>query len=130
MIRIILLAVFFGNLISCQSDRERFAEDTTIEGEFVYNFGDAVQGEVVKARFEIKNTGDVPLKLFEVKPSCGCTLADYEKSAVDPGKSAWVEAEVETKDFGGVISKKVTVMANTKPTATVLTITGNVLVKN
>lgn len=126
-----LLTLFFALfLFSCKSDRERFAEDTTVAGDFVYDFGEVMQGELIKVRFEIKNTGKVPLKIFEVKPACGCTLADYSKEAVEPGKTAWVEAEVDTKDLYGGISKTVSVMANTQPTAIPLQITGKILSKD
>jgi hypothetical protein len=122
----ILLAV----LSSCKSDRERFAEDTTVEVIEVYDFGEVMQGEIVKAKFEIKNTGDVPLKIFEAKPSCGCTLASFTEEAVEPGKSAFVEAEVDTKGMYSTISKSITVMANTQPTSIPLQITGKILSKD
>lgn len=128
--RSILLFTFLAfAAFSCKSDREKFPDDTTVEGEFVHDFGEVMQGELIKVRFEIKNTGKVPLKIFEVKPSCGCTLADYCRDAVDPGKTAWVEAEVDTKDQSGEIVKKVTVFANTQPTTIPLVITGKVLAK-
>ncbi len=129
MRKLMILNILVLILASCQSDRDRFAQDTTVDGEFVYEFGEVIQGEVITARFEIKNTGKVPLKIFEVKPSCGCTLADYSKDAVDLGKTAWVEAVVDTKDQSGEIFKKVTVFANTQPTDITLVITGKVLAK-
>ena len=130
--KIFYFVSFFTTLVlfSCQSDREKFAEDTTVEGDFVHDFGEVIQGELIKVRFELKNTGEVPLKIFEAKPSCGCTLADYSKEAVEPGKSAWVEAEVDSKGFYGKISKTVTIMANTQPTSIPLLITGKVLSKD
>lgn len=128
--RNILILAFFSILaFSCKSDRENFPDDTTVDGEFVYNFGEVMQGETIKVRFEIKNTGKVPLKIFEAKPSCGCTLADYSKEAIQPGKTAWVDAEVDTKELSGEIFKKITVLANTQPTDIPLVITGKVLAK-
>jgi hypothetical protein len=129
MNKLLIFAFLALVAISCKSDRELFPDDTTVDGEFVHNFGEAIQGEVIKVRFEIKNTGNVPLKIFEVKPSCGCTLADYCKDAVEPGKTAWVDAEVDTKELNGEIFKKVTVLANTQPTDIPLVITGKVLAK-
>lgn len=124
----IFIAVLLG-FTSCQSDREKFAEDTTVEGDFVYDFGEAMQGEVIKARFEIKNTGNVPLKIFEVKPTCGCTVADYSKDAVEPGKTAWVEAVINTEALSGGITKTVHVMANTQPTEIPLQVKGYIIFK-
>ncbi len=123
---IALIAIVFT---ACQSDRDKFAEDTTVEVDYLYDFGDAMQGEIIKARFEIKNTGKVPLKIFEVKPSCGCTVADFSKEAVEPGGKAWVEAVVDTKGMTGGITKTVHVMANTQPTDIPLQIKGNILFK-
>jgi hypothetical protein len=124
--------VFFLTFVlitSCKTDREKFPDDTTVDAQLVFDFGEVMQGELVKAKFEIINTGNAPLKIFEVKPSCGCTLANYTKEAVEPGESAWVEAEVDTKGMSGTINKSVTVMANTQPTAITLQITGKVLSK-
>ena len=130
MKRISLLILFpIVWMLSCQSDREKFSVDTTVEVDNVYDFGEVMQGEKVKARFEIKNTGDVDLKIFEVKPSCGCTLADYTEEPIAPGKMGWIEAEVDTKDIVGTTTKTVTLMANTQPTAIPLTIKGKVLSK-
>ena len=128
--RNVLILLFLSlAAFSCKTDRENFPDDTTVDGEFVHNFGEVVQGEVIKVRFEIKNTGNVPLKIFEAKPSCGCTLADYSKDAVEPGQSALVDAEVDTKELSGEIFKKITVLANTQPTDIPLLITGKVLAK-
>jgi hypothetical protein len=129
MNKLMIFAFLAFAAISCKSDRELFPEDTTIEGEFVYDFGEVVQGEIVKARFELKNTGKVQLKIFSAKPTCGCTVADYSQDPIDQGKFAWVEAEIDTKELGGDIAKSVRVTANTLPTDISLTVKGKVMPK-
>lgn len=122
-----VLALQFA-LFSCSNPSDpTFEADTTIEGEFEYDFGEVLAGEVVKARFEIKNTGDAPLQIISAKASCGCTVADHTKEAVEPGATAWVEADVNTTGMNGMIQKSVTISTNTQPTSTTLLIKGKVL---
>src|SRR5258708_6667739 len=62
------------------------ANYTTIKWmDSVKDFGTVPQGEKVKIVFHFLNSGDKPLFIASVKPGCGCTLADYTKSAVLPG---------------------------------------------
>ncbi|MFR3330978.1 MAG: DUF1573 domain-containing protein, partial [Odoribacter splanchnicus] len=57
----------------------RFEQDTLQLGTVRY-------GEKRKVTFRFTNTGQVPLLLRDVRPSCGCTGAECEKRPVDPGK--------------------------------------------
>lgn len=115
-------------LAACGSESgEGFGAPTTIEAETTFNFGDVVEGEVVDVTFEVKNTGELPLNIVEVKPACGCTVAEYTKEPILPGEIGMIKSQVNTTGFAGEISKSVTMMANTNPTRTVFLIKGNVL---
>jgi hypothetical protein len=119
-----LVALFAG----CgDSDSDNFGEATTIETETVYDFGEAVEGEVIDVTFEVKNTGSIPLNIVDVKPACGCTVAEFTKEPITPGKTGSIKAQVNTKGFRGPISKSVIMMANTDPTRTTFIVKGNVL---
>jgi hypothetical protein len=119
-----LVALFAG----CgDSDSDNFGEATTIETETVYDFGEAVEGEVIDVTFEVKNTGSIPLNIVDVKPACGCTVAEFTKEPITPGKSGSIKAQVNTKGFRGPISKSVIMLANTDPTRTTFIVKGNVL---
>ncbi len=77
------------------------------------NFGSKKMGEVVNITFRCTNTGDKPLYLLEVRPSCGCTLADYTKEPIAPGKEGKIEAQFDTrKSHPGEVHKTVFVRAN------------------
>jgi hypothetical protein len=113
---------------SCgETDSDNFGEATTIEAETVYEFGDAVEGEVIDVTFEVKNTGSIPLNIVDVKPACGCTVAEFTKEPVAPGNTGTIKAQVNTQGFKGPISKSVTMMANTNPTRTTFLVKGNVI---
>lgn len=114
---------------ACASPEESAAslEPTTMKVNALYDFGEAKQGEIVTAKFEVTNTGDVPLNIVRVQPSCGCTVANYTKEPILPGKTGFVSGEVNTNGFMGEIRKSLSVLANTSPTTTTLVIKGKVI---
>ena len=77
----------------------------------IIDVGQVKKGEPIRQEFVIRNAGDAPLEITEVKPSCGCTVAEYDR-LVEPGASGRVELVVETDSFGGGIAKTVTVFTN------------------
>src|SRR5690554_7708874 len=71
MKRILSLATISFLLFSCggnQQTEAQIRQYTTIEVEKVYNAGSVVKGEIVNAKIEIKNTGDYPLVIADIKP--------------------------------------------------------------
>lgn len=126
-VRILIPLVLFV-MSSCGSgDADNFGEATSIEVESVYDFGDAVEGEVINVTFDVKNTGSIPLTIVDVKPACGCTVAEFTKEPIAPGKTGSITAQVNTQGFRGPISKSVIMLANTDPTRTTFIVKGNVL---
>ena len=93
------------------------------------DFGTATKGEKVSLAFRCKNTGDKPLYLYDVRPGCGCTLVDYTKEPIAPGKEGKIMAEYDTnKGSLGAIHKAVYVHSNNSNHAkTYLTFTGTVV---
>ncbi len=77
----------------------------------VKDVGAVEKGEKISHDFVIRNEGGATLKITEVKPSCGCTVADYPRT-IEPGASGTIRSVVETKDFKGPIAKSVAVFTN------------------
>lgn len=69
------------------------------------------KGEMIHHVFEIRNEGSGPLELTDVKPACGCTVAEFDK-AIEPGKTGKVTVTVETVNFAGPIAKPISVFTN------------------
>jgi hypothetical protein len=90
---------------------------TTVEFmEESHNFGEVAEGDKVEHVFKFKNTGSNPLKVNNVKPSCGCTTPDWTKDEVAPGGEGFVKVEFDSKGKRGVQKKSVTVtFENTDP---------------
>jgi len=65
-----------------------------------HNFGSISQKEVKTVIFLLKNTGNTPLMLYDVKTSCGCTSISYEKNPVKNGKEVKIEVRIKPKSKG------------------------------
>lgn len=46
--------------------------------------------------FTVTNTGDKPLIISNVKPSCGCTTPEFSTAPIAPGKSAKIKVGYNT----------------------------------
>jgi hypothetical protein len=73
--------------------------------------GSVAKGDKVAEDFEIRNDGPGTLEINDVKASCGCTVASFDKS-IPAGKSGRVHVVVDTVTFTGPISKGVTVFTS------------------
>ncbi len=61
-------------------------------------------------KIEIKNTGDAPLIITNVKSTCGCTVPTKPKEPILPGKSDFIEVKYNMNP--GPIRKTITVESN------------------
>jgi hypothetical protein len=73
-----------------------------------HDFGTISQGTPVTHTFEVTNTGQQPLKLVNVKSSCGCTVAKYTKESIQPGEKGFVTATYNAKSVG-IFAKSISV---------------------
>lgn len=76
----------------------------------VREFGAVRQGAVLDLEYQVSNPGGEPLTL-EVRPTCGCTVVDYDRS-VAPGATGTIRAKLDTTEFTGPITKSVLVISN------------------
>lgn len=117
---------------SCENDNTtvEVGDRTTLEVKKVYNAGEVVKGELIRAEFIVKNTGDKPLVIAQVRPTCSCTVGDFTKDPIPPGKTGKIIANVDTdKVNGSRVDKSVTVLANTTPRTHKLIIKGTIVKK-
>ena len=98
---------------------------TFTESEF--DFGDIQPDTKVHHTFQFTNTGKTPLLIEDAKASCGCTTPSWTKEPVAPGAKGTMEVQFDSRGKQGIISKQVSVRANTQPSLTTIIIKGNVL---
>jgi hypothetical protein len=125
---------FFALIILIQScsgsDQVEIGNKTTMEVNLVFDAGKVVKGEVIDAKFTIKNTGDFPLVIGDVKGSCSCTVAEKPEEPILPGEEGIVKAHVTTQSANaGVLAKMVNIVANTEPSRTEVVIRATILDK-
>lgn len=85
-------------------------------------------GESVEIPFELTNTGQAPLVISQVKPSCGCTVAKgWDEGALAPGKSRTITLTFDAGDRIGTVQEQATVSTNAIPSTSVLTFSARIL---
>ncbi|MBQ7490288.1 MAG: DUF1573 domain-containing protein [Bacteroidales bacterium] len=78
-----------------------------------YDFGNIKEeGGKVTWRFIFTNTGNSDLILKSVRPSCGCTAADYTKTPVAPGEKGFIDATYDPYNRPGGFTKNIRVTTN------------------
>ncbi len=79
--------------------------------ELEHDAGAIARGESVAVEFVLENRGEGELVIKNVQPSCGCTVASFDRR-IAPGGSGKVRATLDTRDFSGPITKSLTVLSN------------------
>lgn len=82
-----------------------------VAAEPVHDAGTVSKGERVKVDFTLENQGEATLEISGAHPSCGCTVASFDKT-IAPGATGKVHAELDTADFQGPLAKTITVLSN------------------
>lgn len=95
-----------------------------------YDWGTVMDGQTVTHVFKFTNTGKEPLVINNAKGSCGCTVPEWPKEPIAPGKTGEIKVVFDSKGKGAAggkdDSKRVTITANTEPVDTYLTIKGKI----
>jgi len=100
-----------GNQGSTQeSDSTQLAELTYVEDFF--DIGTVRSGEIVRHSFRFRNTGNAPLVVKDIIPSCGCTKVDITSRVLKPGEEASVDVVFDSKGWFGSQYKSVTLRTN------------------
>lgn len=115
------LVAFIGtSAVAQQNSKAEFKFDKE-----THDFGKIPQGTPVTHVFTFENTGTEPIIISEVKPSCGCSVAEYTKTPVKPGEKGTISVtfNAATKQ---PFTKNFTVRSNTKTPVKTLYIKGEV----
>ncbi len=92
----------------------------------MHDFGLLMAGENISYSFKFTNTGNADLIISSCDASCGCTVADYPRERIAPGKSGYITVTFKSKGMSGQQMKEVVVSSNTQPSHTRLRITATV----
>lgn len=121
-----VIGILIGGLIfvSCSGKQDvEVGQKTTMEVNLLYDAGSVIKGEVINAKFKVKNTGNYPLVFGDVRPSCSCTVPHKPEEPIQPGETGEIVAQVMTDQLVTKnVTKSITLLTNTEPSTTVLMI--------
>lgn len=92
-----------------------------------YDFGQLIDGEIVKYSFTFTNTGQKDLLIASVHTSCGCTASEYPTQAIAPGKTGKISVKFNSSGRRGFQNKSISVNTNSIPATQMLYIKANVI---
>jgi len=92
----------------------------------MHDFGQLMAGETISYSFKFTNTGNADLIISGCDASCGCTVADYPKERIAPGKTGYVTVSFKSQGMSGHQVKEVVVATNAQPAKTRLRISATV----
>ncbi len=67
-----------------------------------YDFGKVKQNAPPTATFVVTNISSEPLIIEAANPTCGCTISDYTKSPIAPGKTGTIKATYNAVNLGAI----------------------------
>jgi len=137
MTKIIYTTILLFALVSCdQKSRETknlntsaIETDQTSNKEPIisfdkktWDFGTITDGEVVEHTFRFTNTGTSDLVISSASASCGCTIPNWPKEPIAPGEKGEIKVEFNSNGKKDMVTKDITILANTNPVKTILQI--------
>lgn len=93
-----LMAFTFATAIFAQKKAADVAKLSTE----TYDFGKIKQSVPATATFVVTNIGADPLIIEQANPTCGCTISDYTKAPIAPGKTGYIKATYNAMAIGGI----------------------------
>ena len=95
--------------------------------EKIKTFDDIKEGEKVEVEYKFRNVGNSPLLITSAKSTCGCTVPEFPKDPIAPGDSSSIKVKFDSENRPGFQTKPISILANTYPNKTVLTLEGRVI---
>ncbi len=119
LIAVVVAFVGFTAMQSNSGAEFKFTSET-------HDFGKIPQGKPVTHEFEFTNVGSEPIIISDVRPSCGCSVAEFTKTPVKPGETGKVTVKFDAA-VRSPFTKNFVVRSNTKTPVKTLIIKGEVV---
>jgi hypothetical protein len=118
------LAVSTG-LVFAQEQKKKANDVAKFKMETI-DLGKIKQDNPSTAIFEVTNISNEPLIIEQANPTCGCTVGDYTKEPIAPGKTGFIKATYNAKNLNA-FEKNLTVKFAGVDEVKSITIKGEVL---
>ena len=98
---------------TAETPRKRVAKGPRLVcPEPTFDFGVREPAEAVEHGFVLRNDGDAVLNISKVKPTCGCTVADWKTKLLQPGQEARLNCRLKLKGYKGPQKKSIRIHSN------------------
>ena len=119
---------FMAFSVQAQDEKEVDGPVITFE-ESSKDFGDITQGDKVEHIFKLENTGNAPLIISNVAATCGCTVPNWPKEPIAPGKTAQIKVSFNSAGKMGKQNSVVRIYSNATEPIEKVSMISNVLPK-
>ena len=114
--RLILLLVFMHIAGHAWSQADPSTGRTTVAWDRdTIDFGVIEEGAILLDSFSVTNTGTVPYQIRNVRTSCDCTVLRYPKTPIQPGKTAAIRVEFDSRGKAGMAQPGIIIYDNSAP---------------
>ena len=76
-----------------------------LQDPYSWDFGQVKQNQVLEHGFTLKNNTDKALNITGHNTSCGCTVSEIAKKTLEPGESAEVKVQFNSKGYKGKVQQ-------------------------
>lgn len=126
-----LLIIGLGMIIlsSCLNPSENQAKDSGVEIYFAetnHDYGDILLDSDGTYYFKFKNIGDEPLIINRVRSTCGCTIPEWPRTPIEPGKTDQIAVKYNTA-LPGSFMKSIVVYSSASNSPIKLIVKGKVV---
>lgn len=77
-----------------------------------HDFGVARQEQELRTTFSMRNTGDAPLHVTDVRADCGCAAATLDDRELAPGATGKIQVALRTLTMSGTLHKRIRVLTD------------------
>ena len=125
--KLVLLSIFCISAFNLFAQKQQNNQKELITfTEKIHDYGTIEVGSPGDCVFIFTNNMKTALVISNVKPSCGCTVANWPKQPILPGKTGVIKLNYNTK-IPGTFNKTIVVTSNAKNANVLLRIKGNVI---
>lgn len=96
----------------------------------IHDFGSIDEGVRIDHTFKLINRGTGDLRIVDFEVGCGCTMVEFPRTPIPPGKSIDIKAVFDSKDKLGPQNKMIRLRTNGSPRNLELFFKGWVYPKN
>lgn len=107
----------------CQMELSDTVESDTVDLGIIHS------GEIVRQEVQLRNAGTKPILILSAKTSCGCTQVEFDRKPIQPGASADISFEFNSKGFYGYQLKHITLHTTFSESPFTIVVTGEVPTK-